>query len=302
VYQALFGDRFRLALDREASRAITGREAPLVHPLLAAHMAIGQTTWASQRVKANLFYRGLAMQRPVHLGDTLHTVTEVVALRQNRVQPGRAATGVVGLEMRTRNQRGEIVLHFWRCPMIPCRNPEAVTGHVDDLDAVGRAAEPFTVPASLTAGWRLAGVTADWSGTRAADVSPGTRFRIEARDTITMAPELVRLTLNLAMAHTDARLSYVGERLVYGGHVFSIAFAQLQRALPNLLAMVSWESCEHVAPVVENDRIRTEATVVDVHPAPVGTLLRVHAESWAARGAPETETKVLDWRFSVLSA
>ena len=86
LHQALFGDRLRLPLDRHASARITGVEAALAHPLLAINVAIGQSTWASQRVKANLFYRGLLLQRPVFIGDTLYTRTRVVALRQNRTQ------------------------------------------------------------------------------------------------------------------------------------------------------------------------------------------------------------------------
>ena len=137
LLHSLAGDRLRLPLDHHASAIVTGVDRPLAHPLLAINVAIGQSTWASQRVKANLFYRGLLLQRAVHLGDTLATATRVVALRQNRTQPGRAATGLVALEMTTHNQRGEEVLHFWRCPMIPCRDAEAATGHADDL-APGR--------------------------------------------------------------------------------------------------------------------------------------------------------------------
>ena len=138
-----------------------------------------------------------------------------------------------------------------------------------------------------------------------AGLQAGQRLRIEARDTVTAAPELVRLSLNMAMAHTDARLSYLGERLVYGGHVIFMAFAQATRALPNLLTILAWDSCDHTAPVLENDRLRTEVGIVEVVPAPRGSggsLLRLHVESFAARGAivagsPEQETKVLDWKF-----
>jgi acyl dehydratase len=105
--------------------------------LLAINIAIGQSTWASQRVKANLFYKGLVLRRPVFVGDTLYTRTRVVGLRQNKPQPGRSATGIVALEMTTTNQDGDTVLHFWRCPMIPCRDPQAVTGHADDLESIG---------------------------------------------------------------------------------------------------------------------------------------------------------------------
>ncbi|MFM8518009.1 MAG: MaoC/PaaZ C-terminal domain-containing protein [Nevskiaceae bacterium] len=308
LYQALFGDRLRLPLDRHASARITGTDAPLAHPLLAINVAIGQSTWASQRVKANLFYRGLRLQRPVYLGDTLYTRTRVVALRQNRPQEGRAATGIVALEMTTTNQHGETVLHFWRCPMIPCRDPAARTGHADDLDAVGHAVDREALQAAVPRHWNLRD-TAAWSGRFARDCAPPQRFEIEARDTVTLAPELVRVSLNMAMAHTDARASYLGERLVYGGHTIFMAFAQVTRALPNLLGIVAWESCDHTGPVLENDRLRTrfELTEAIVLPAEQGGhLLRIEAECFAARGAvateSESETRVLEWKFWVWSA
>jgi acyl dehydratase len=294
LYQALFGDRLRLPLDQEQSRRVTGSEAPLAHPLLAINIAIGQTTWASQRVKANLFYRGLWLKRSVHLGDTLYTRSRVVASRQNRRQPGRAATGIVALEMTTTNQRDEPVLHFWRCPMIPCRDPEAETGRSDELESVGAAPAEAALVEALPP-WNVAAFR---RALGMPDAPPtGTRCRIEARDTVTAAPELVRLTLNMAMAHTDAKLSYLGSRLVYGGHVISMCFAQITRALPELLSMVAWASCDHVAPVLEDDVLRTEVTVLERVELRAGALLRLHAECFATRAAGDAESRVLDWKF-----
>lgn len=303
LHQALFADRLRLPLDHHASVEVCAHPRALVHPLLAINIAIGQSTWASQRVKANLFYRGLRLERPVFLSDTLHTRTRVVGLRQNRAQPGRPATGVVALEMTSTNQHGQTVLHFWRCPMIPCKNPEADTGHRDDLDAIGAPVTLAGVIEVVPRDWQLA-ATQTWSGRRARDLQPGAHFVIDSRDTVTSAPELVRLSLNMAMAHTDAKLSYLGERLVYGGHVIFMCFAQLTRALPNLLSVLAWENCDHLAPVLEGDRLRSEVTVLEIHPlapaatgAASGSLLRLAARCYAARGEPEEETVVLEWTF-----
>jgi acyl dehydratase len=304
IYHSLFGDRMRLPLDRHSSEAITG-SGWLVHPLLAINIAIGQSTWASQRVKANLFYRGLVLRRPVYVGDTLSTRTRIVGMRQNQTRAGRGATGIVALEIETRNQHGEVVLRFWRCPMIPCRLDTTHTGHADDLDTIGAPVARDDLLAAVPRGWQMER-TLPWSGVRASALEPGQAFRIESRDTVTSAPELVRLTLNMAMAHTDARLSYLGERLVYGGHTISLAFAQIGRALPNLLTILAWESCDHLAPVVENDRLRTTFTVAEVQPlgldAGGGALLRIDAECFASRGDPEQESRVLDWRFWAWSA
>ncbi len=295
IYQAITADRLRAPLDHALAAALSGDARGLVHPMLAINLAIGQSTWASQRVKANLFYRGLVLRRAVHVGDTLYTRTKVVGLRQNRRQPGRAATGMVALELLTTNQRDETVLHCWRCPMIPCRDADADTGHADSLDALGSTPDVGELQALLPA-WDLK-ATQRWLGPRVADLADRSVIEIEPRDTITSAPELVRLTLNMAMAHTDATLSYLDQRLVYGGHTISLAFAQLTRALPNMLTLVAWESCEHTAPVVENDRVRSVVTVLERAqlPAGRGALLRLKVETFAARGAPETETRVLDW-------
>ena len=127
MYQAISADRLRLPLDKELSRQVTGKDACLAHPSLVLNIVNGQTTYASQHVKGNLFYRGLLHKAPVYIGDTLTTITKVVGLRQNKIKPGRPGTGMVALEMETRNQHGELVLHYWRCPMIPTRDPEADT-------------------------------------------------------------------------------------------------------------------------------------------------------------------------------
>jgi acyl dehydratase len=294
LYQALFGDRLRLPLDHAKAREVTSAAAPLAHPLLAINLAIGQTTWASQRVKGNLFYRGLLLSRPVYLGDTLYTHTRVVAARQNRLQAERPATGVVALEVTTHNQRDERVLHLWRCPMIPCRDSKADTGLADDLDNVGSAPAVETLSAILPP-WDLSRFPRAIIVPQG--VLPGTKLRIEACDTVTSAPEFVRLTLNMAMAHTNERHSHLGERLVYGGHTISMAFAQVTRALPDLVTMLAWERCDHLAPVLENDRLRSEVTVLERSLAREGALLKLRVETFASRSGIDQEIGVLDWIF-----
>ena len=72
----------------------------LAHPNLVCDVAIGQSTGPTQRVRGNLFYRGLVLERPVFLGETLRTRTEVVALKQNRRRDGRLGGGLVALRIR----------------------------------------------------------------------------------------------------------------------------------------------------------------------------------------------------------
>ncbi len=95
AHQAIVGDRLRMALDAELAHAVTGVPGALAHPALVCDVAIGQSTLATQRVKANLFYRGLAFHRFPVIGDTLFTRTEVVGLKQNsdQARPGPDRSG-----------------------------------------------------------------------------------------------------------------------------------------------------------------------------------------------------------------
>src|SRR5579883_598873 len=112
MHQAIVGERTRLALDAELSRRVAG--GVLASPALVWDVSIGQSTMVTQRVIANLFYRQFTFVRLPFIGDTLHTTTEIVALRQNRAREGRAATGLAAMRIRTRDQHGRMVLDFHR--------------------------------------------------------------------------------------------------------------------------------------------------------------------------------------------
>jgi len=297
LHQALVGDRLRLPLDAALSREVTGRSDVVVHPNLVCDVAIGQSTGPTQRVRGNLFYRGLVLLRPVFRGDTLRTRTEVVGLKQNR--PG-SGTGLVALRMRTENQDEEAVLDFWRCPMIPLRDAQAQTGHADPFEGIPKELDMDQVQAAAPQDWDLDRFASRARGLHLADLVPGTVYEVEGRDTVTAAPELARLTLNVAMTHTDVGASAHGRRLAYGGHTIAVAAAQATRALPNLVTIVAWRSCDHTGPVFEGDVLSTELTVGEIHPLERGGLVDLRAVTSADRG--EGSQPVLDWRFLGLMA
>jgi len=306
-HEALFGDRLRLPLDATLCEAVTGSARALVHPNVICNVAIGQTTSPTQRVKGNLFYRGLILHQPVFVGDTLRTSTKIVALKQNRAKPGRDATGMAVLEIHVDNQRNETVLHFWRCAMIPCRDPNAVTGASDSFDTIPAELDMKQVEAAVPTEWRLDHFRREIPGAHFQEFTAGRHYRIEAGDSVTSAPELARLTLNVAKAHTDAASSPYGKRLVYGGHTISMASAQIARALPNLVTLLAWRSCDHTEPVFEGDVLHTEFSIDAMHPLTSGGgLVDLHAIVHATRGEqaqiPGAVAAVLDWRVIGLMA
>ena len=297
VHAAVVGDRLRIGRDHELSRRLTGQDRPLASPALVWDVAIGQSTSVTHHVVANLFYRGLAFRRAPVLGDTLRTTTEVVALRQNSVKPGRPATGLAALRITTTDQADRPVLDFVRCAMLPLRDPTAVTGHAADMGRVAADAPPD--PADLTAGWRLDAVRALYPRGREPEVRAGQRWQVVGGDVVSSAPELARLTLNVARTHHDDAAGAAG-RLVYGGHTIGVALSQVVRALPDLVTVLSWEHCDHLGPVHEGDTLRSAFLVEDVQPTGAArrVVLRTSVDARSGPGAPARP--VLDWRFTAL--
>ena len=296
VHQSIIGDRLRLALDADLAVAVTGATAALAHPAtLVCDVAIGQSTLATQRVKANLFYRGLALHRFPVIGDTLFTRTEVVGLKQNASKPGREPTGLAALRMTTIDQIGRLVLDFHRCAMLPLREGAADTGHADDMSTIGTNSALATDP------------TADWDAETFRARVPGAHFDSgiagsvlhSTADVVSSAPELARLTLNIAATHHDSRPG--GQRLVYGGHTIGLAFAQANRLLPNIATVLGWESCDHTGPVHEGDTLYSELHVDGAVPLPDnrGGVLKLRSLVYAV-GVGTEDRQVLDWRFTAL--
>jgi acyl dehydratase len=297
AHQAIVGDRMRLALDTGLCAAVTGLPGPLAHPALVCDVAIGQSTLATQRVKANLFYRGLTFHRFPLIGDSLYTRTEVAGLRANSVKPGRAPTGLAALRMITIDQADRLVLDFYRCGMLPASpdwHPDK--GPADDLSDVGAGAVP---PASDP--------TAQWDGAVFRSRVPGPHFDpglagsvlYSTADVVSGAPELARLTLNIAATHHDSRVG--GQRLVYGGHTIGLALAQVSRLLPNLATVLGWESCDHTGPVHEGDTLYSEVHVEAAEPTDHGGVLGLRSLVYAVSDSADApDRQVLDWRFSAL--
>lgn len=289
-HQAIVGDRWRLALDDHLAREVAG--GPVASPSFVTNTAIGQTTLVTQRVRANLFYRRFALLRQPLVGDTLRTTTSVVGLRENARREGRPPTGLAALHMRTADQEGRAVVDFFRCAMIPLSEGAGPTDRADDLDEVGRDLPQIDLAGLVPAWDRDAYVAGRRVGVLPAE---GDVLELATGDVVSSAPELARLTLNVAAVHHD-RFAGGGRRLVYGGHTIAVAASQLTRALPDVATILAWDSCDHTGPVHEGDTLTTRITVERVTPTAGWQVLALRAEVTA-----DGERPVLDWRLSALA-
>jgi acyl dehydratase len=119
-------------------------------------------------------------------------------------------------------------------------------------------------------------------------------WELNAGDLVSSAPQLARLTLNLAHVHHD-RFSQPSGRLVYGGHTIGLALAQVSKTLPQLVTIAGWHGCDHTGPVREGDTVSSRIEVVSMETLTNG--MRVADLRVVVRARDESgDRDVLDWR------
>lgn len=285
LYTALYPTRFALASSDEFARASGLPRAP-IEDLIAFHIVFGKTVPdVSLNAVANLGYGEARFLAPVWPGDTLSAESLVIGLRET--SNGKA--GVVWVRSEGRNQRGEAVLTYCRWVMVRKRDPEAPTGPavVPELAASVPASE-LVVPPGLDFTAYDFGLAGDER--RAGDYAIGARIDHVDRMTIEEAEHMLatRLWQNTAKVHFDATAREDGRRLVYGGHVISLARALSFNGLANAQAIVAINAGSHANPCFAGDTISAWSEVLDRAgtPAPGVGALRIRTVATRA-AAPE---------------
>ncbi len=104
-----------LHFNEEAARASEwGR--PLVNSTFTLALVLGLSVAdTTQAGGVNLGWREIRLPRPVFVGDTIHSETEVLEARESASRPH---DGIVTVRTRGRNQHGEVVCEFERSFLI----------------------------------------------------------------------------------------------------------------------------------------------------------------------------------------
>ncbi len=257
LYIGLTGDRRPLSSSTEAARAL-GFDRELAHDLLTFHIVFGKSVGdISLNAVANLGYAGVRFLRPVYPGDTLRAESEVIGLRET----SSGSAGVVYVTTSGFNQKNYEVLRFHRWVLVNKRDPQRSTGadHVPELPSMV-AVDELPVPELLNL-QRFADMTwATGQTARFDDYQVGER--IDHIDGMTIDEvdhaTATRLYQNTAKVHFNAHAmqsSRFKRRLIYGGHVISIAHALAFNGLQNVLHMAAWNSGAHANPTFAGDTL-----------------------------------------------
>ena len=260
LYGAIYPTRFAL-WSAAPFAATSGLPGDAVEDLIGFHIAFGKTVPdISLNAVANLGYAECRFHRPVLIGDTISASSEVIGLKQN----SNGKTGVVYVRSTARNQRGEVAVDWARWVMVRKRNaetpaPEAV---VPDL-AKAVAAEDLIIPAGLdftNYDFAAAGEAHCWS-----DYEIGEKIDHVDGATLEEAEHMMatRLWQNTAKVHFNVEARGGEQRLIYGGHVISLARALSFNGLANAPMVAAINGGAHTAPAFAGDTVYAWSEVLD---------------------------------------
>ena len=260
LYGALYPTRFAVPSSAEFAASVGLRPAP-VEELIAFHIAFGKTVPdISLNAVANLGYAECRFHQPVVPGDTLRTCSEVIGLKEN----SNGRSGVVYVRSTATNQRGEVALDWARWVMVHKRDSAAPAPEpVVPLLAPVVAAQDLVLPDGLDfTGYDFA---AAGEPHRLGDYQLGER--IDHVDGVTLTdPEhmlATRLWQNTAKVHFNTEARPDGARLIYGGHIISMARALSFNGLANAQLMAAINAGAHTSPAFAGDTVYAWSEVLD---------------------------------------
>lgn len=264
LYSSLYGSRFAVQSSDVFAAAIGYPTAP-IDDFLVFHIVFGKTVPdISLNAVANLGYADGRFLKPVFPGDTLSATSEVIGLKQ--ASSGEA--GIVYVRSIGRNQHNEIVLSYARWVLVRKRHP-GTPAHAEQVpelpsavlpEELGEGCPPIDLAAYDDA---LAGSRFHWG-----DYAPGERIDHVDGMTVEEAEHQLatRLYQNTARVHFDAhaaKQSRFGRRLIYGGHVISLARALSFNGLSNAFHIAAINGGRHVAPLFAGDTVYVWSEVLE---------------------------------------
>lgn len=260
LYHAIYPARHALFSSDDFARGC-GLAASPMDDLITFHTVFGKTVPdLSLNAVANLGYAEGRWLRPVYPGETLRAVSTVIGLKEN----SNGASGVVWVRTRGLDSAGQAVLEFVRWVMVRKRvvgtpAPDAVV----PVLAAAVAGEALVVPWGLDFShydFALAGEPHRWG-----DYAVGEQIDHVDAVTVDEADHLLatRLWQNTSKVHFDVTQRPDERRLIYGGHVISLARTLSFNGLANAQMIVALNAGSHANPCFAGDTVRAWSEVLD---------------------------------------
>ena len=293
LYHALYPARHALYSSDTFAQACGLKGSP-IDDLAAFHLVFGKTVPdISLNAVANLGYAEGRWLLPVYPGDTLRAVSEVIGLKQN----SNGKTGVVWVRTKGLNETGATVLEYVRWVMVRKRDPQAPAP-----ETVVPELAPVVAPDQLVIpeGFEFRDYDFDLSGEphRWGDYAVGEQIDHVDGVTIEEAEHMMatRLWQNTAKVHFDLSFRPDG-RLIYGGHVISMARALSFNGLANAQMIVGLNGGAHANPCFAGDTVKAWSEVLDKAETSAPGVGAVRLRLVATKGGAPFELRGADGKY-----
>jgi 2-methylfumaryl-CoA hydratase len=295
LYHALYPARHALYSSDEFARNC-GLPASPLDDLITFHTVFGKTVPdISLNAVANLGYAAGRWLAPVHVGDTLSARSTVIGLREN----SNGQSGVVYVRSEGVNQNGVVVLDYTRWVMVKKR----------DLASPAPAAQIPDLPSALVVGDLALPQGLDFTRYDFTLAGEAHRMRdytlgevIDHVDGVTLEEAehmlATRLWQNTAKVHFDAQSRPDGRRLIYGGHIISLARALSFNGLANAQMIVGLNGGAHANPAFAGDTVRAWSEVLDMAETAAPHVGAIRLRLVAHKGAQAGPLRAADGKYS----
>jgi len=291
LYTALYPTRFALTSADSFAQGC-GLPASPLDELIGFHTVFGRTVPdLSLNAVANLGYAEGRFLRPVYPGDTLRASSEVIGLKEN----SNGRTGVVWVRTTGTNQQNRTVMSYCRWVMVRKRDAAAPAPDpvVPDLaDAV--SPEDIVVPEGL--GFTAYDTAVAGSAHLWGDYEIGERIDHIDGQMIEEAEHMMatRLWQNTSRVHFDPVVRGGAQRLIYGGHIISIARALTFNGLANAQLIAAINGGSHAAPSFAGDTIYAWSEVLAKAETPTPSVGALRLRTVAVKNRPAADFPRLD--------
>lgn len=261
LYIAFTGSRFALHSSDVLAQEFGYEKKPL-DDLLMFHLTFGKSVQdISLNAIANLGYAEVSFPNPVYVGDTVNLVTEVIGLKEN----SNGKSGVVYVRSIGYNQDGLEILSLIRWVMIHKKNKGEMSG-INNIPAFAKTTpiqKELSIPVAKNVDTTSTGGEYFWE-----DYEVGERLNHIEGITIDNSDHTLatKLYQNNAKVHFNDHMmksSPMKERLMYGGHVISIARSISFNGLQNAQWIYAINSGAHANPTLAGDTIYAYTEVVE---------------------------------------
>lgn len=260
LYHALYPSRHAL-FSSDVFAQSCGLPSSPIDDLAAFHVIFGKSVPdISLNAVANLGYAEAQWILPVYPGDTLNSRSTIIGLKQN----SNGKTGIVWVRTEGFNQSKKKVIEFVRWVMVRKRDlvtpaPKAVIPKLKNVVS----SKDLVLPS----GFNFNSYDFDLSGSSYIfeDYTIGEIIDHVDGVTVSEAEHMMatRMWQNTAKVHFNTQARPDGVRLIYGGHVMSMARALSFNGLGNAQMIVAINSGAHVNPCFAGDTIYAWSEVVD---------------------------------------